>query len=204
MGLFSSNKQSLSQSLNQNVDGRVVAGPESQLQVNTVTGDGNSVVSTDHGAVWGALQANREAMAAAFDFGDDAIGQALSFGRQGLDFGETALKQSIGGMSRALSSNDTALRRAFDFGGDAMDGNLKLAMLGIEGVQKDAREAMQAASGIMDGALGMVADQQQAFQASQKETLSILEAIKTSDVRTLVIAGMVVVGVAALTLMKKG
>lgn len=79
----------------------------------------------------------------------------------------------------------------------AVAGSLALALRGVEGAQQLAREATAAQGGLFDGALKMAGEQQQ-------QTLDVIEKIKTSDVRTLVITGLAVVGLAAAMYFRKG
>jgi len=78
----------------------------------------------------------------------------------------------------------------------AVDGGLRLALAGVEGAQRIASETVAANGTLLSGALKMAGDQQQGFT----DTVS---AIKTSDVRVLVIAGLAVVGLASVKLLKK-
>lgn len=72
----------------------------------------------------------------------------------------------------------------------AVSGSLTLALRGVEGAQSLAREAQAAQGSLLEGALKMSGAQNEHFA-------STIEKIKTSDVRTLVIAGLAVVGLAA-------
>lgn len=150
MGLFSNSKSSVSTSLTQNIDGRVVAGEKSSPRVNTTTGDGNLV------------------------------------GGEGSNIAST--HAHVGGVNNAINITST------DHG--AVSGSLALALAGVEGAQKLARETQQATGGLLDGALRMVGEQQQQFTAA-------VENIKTSDVRTLIMVGMAVVGIAAAFAFKR-
>lgn len=102
--------------------------------------------------------------------------------------GENSQNASVVGNSGPVSITST------DHG--AVAGSLQLALKGVEGAQATARETIAATGGLLDGALRMVGEQQQ--QHSQA-----LENIKGSDVRTLVIAGMAVVGVVGLGLLQR-
>lgn len=81
-----------------------------------------------------------------------------------------------------------------DYG--SVDGALKLALAGIEGANATAQQTIAAQGSLLNGALSMAGQQQQAFT----DTVSN---IKTSDVRVLVIAGLAVVGLGAVVLFKK-
>jgi hypothetical protein len=120
--------KSKSSNATSNIDARVVGGEGSINQSQTVTGSGNTISTTDHGAV---------------------------------------------------------------------SGSLALALKGVEQAGELARETQAATGSLLSGALEMVGEQQQ--QHSQA-----LENIKGNDVRTLVIAGLAVVGIAAATLLRKG
>lgn len=78
----------------------------------------------------------------------------------------------------------------------AIAGSLTLALKGVEGAQQIAREAQAASGGLLEGALRMSGEQQQQFT-------SAIENIKTSDVRTLIVVGMGVVGVVAVVLLRR-
>jgi hypothetical protein len=77
----------------------------------------------------------------------------------------------------------------------AVDGALKLALAGVEGANQIAGETIASQGGLLTGALKMAGDQQQGFTTA-------LENIKTADVRTLVITGVVVVGLTAVMVLK--
>lgn len=79
----------------------------------------------------------------------------------------------------------------------AVDGSLRLALAGIEGANGLASQTVAAQGGLLTGALKMAGEQNTAFS-------SALENVKTSDVRVLVIAGLAVVGLASVKLLKKG
>jgi hypothetical protein len=78
----------------------------------------------------------------------------------------------------------------------AVAGGLKLAMAGVEGANAVALTAQQQTSDLMAGIF-----KQNAAQASNL-TDAVVD-LKTSDVRTLVIAGLAVVGLVAVQLFKK-
>ncbi|HWP19773.1 MAG TPA: hypothetical protein VNO84_11640 [Burkholderiaceae bacterium] len=79
----------------------------------------------------------------------------------------------------------------------AVAGALHVVKAGIDQAYQLNREAQAATGGLMTGALRMVGEQQQQFTQA-------LENIKTNDVRVLVGVGVAVVGLAAVTLFKKG
>lgn len=81
-----------------------------------------------------------------------------------------------------------------DYG--AVAGGLKLALAGIEGANTVALTAQQQTSDLMSGIF-----KQNAQQASNL-TSAVVD-LKTSDVRTLVFAGLAVVGLVAVQLFKK-
>lgn len=79
----------------------------------------------------------------------------------------------------------------------AVAGSLKLALAGVEGANKTTQQAIVQTGGLLEGALRNSGAQAQQFTETIKD-------IKTSDVRVLVIAGLAVVGLGAVMLMKKG
>lgn len=81
-----------------------------------------------------------------------------------------------------------------DFG--AVSGGLKLALAGVEGANQLASQAQTQTSDLMSGIF-----KQNAAQAANL-TQAVVD-LKTSDVRTLVIAGIAVVGLVAVQLFKR-
>lgn len=77
----------------------------------------------------------------------------------------------------------------------AVNAAIDLAKAGIEGANKTSAALVASSENVYEGALSLVGSQQAAFT-------STLENIKTSDVRTLVIAGMAVVGLVGVMLVK--
>lgn len=77
----------------------------------------------------------------------------------------------------------------------AISAAVDLAKAGVEGANKTSAALVASSENVYEGALQMVGAQQAAFT-------STLENIKTSDVRTLVIAGMAVVGLVGVMLVK--
>lgn len=78
----------------------------------------------------------------------------------------------------------------------AIKGALDLALKGVEGAYSFADQAQASQGSLVQGALQNAAQQQQQFTAA-------LENIKTSDVRVLIVTGLVVVGMAAAFMFKK-
>lgn len=81
--------------------------------------------------------------------------------------------------------------------GGAVSQAITLAVKGIEGAQQTAREAVASNSSLLDGVFSSASKQQEQFT-------SAVENIKTSDVRTLIIAGLAVVALVAVQLFRKG
>ena len=81
-----------------------------------------------------------------------------------------------------------------DFG--AVNQSLSLAMQGIEAANVTARQSAASSGHLLEGALQMVGDQSTQHAAS-------LEAIKTGDTRTIVLAGFAVAGLAVVALINK-
>lgn len=79
----------------------------------------------------------------------------------------------------------------------AISGALDLAKVGIEGAYKIAGQSQAASGSLLTGALSMAGQQNEQFA-------STLEKVKTSDVRVLVIAGLAVVALGAVYMVKKG
>jgi hypothetical protein len=77
----------------------------------------------------------------------------------------------------------------------AISSAVELAKAGIEGANKTSAALVASSSSVYEGALNLVGKQQADFT-------NTLENIKTSDVRTLVIAGMAVVGLVGVMLVK--
>lgn len=75
--------------------------------------------------------------------------------------------------------------------------SLDLAFKGIELAHQQASEVQASSGGLVEGALATVKQQQQQYA-------STIENIKTSDVRTLILSGMAVVGIVALMAFKRG
>lgn len=78
----------------------------------------------------------------------------------------------------------------------AVQGALGLALKGIEGAQQLARESQ---AGSLDLVSGI-------FDQNAKQAATLTQAVvdlKTSDVRTLVIAGMAVIGLVGVTMFRK-
>jgi hypothetical protein len=105
---------------------------------------------------------------------------------------------NVSGSDNVISTTDHgAVSGSIGLARDTVGRGFDLALRGIETSHEFARESQAATGGLLDGALKMVGEQQQ--QHSQA-----LENIKGNDVRTLVIAGMVVFGIAAVALFKRG
>lgn len=102
---------------------------------------------------------------------------------------EGSTNASIVGNSGAVSIVTT------DHG--AVHESLQLALSGIEGAQHTTDTTIASAGDLLEGALRNTGQQAQAFVDTIKD-------IKTSDVRVLVIAGLAVVGLGAVMLVKKG
>jgi hypothetical protein len=80
----------------------------------------------------------------------------------------------------------------------AVASGISAALAGIESATKLAEQAQASSGGVLTGALKMAGEQQSQFT-------SALENIKTSDVRTLIVTGMVVLGlVGAALVWRKG
>jgi len=79
----------------------------------------------------------------------------------------------------------------------AVHDSLQLAMRGVEQANAITTATINQNAGLLDNALHTVSTQQQQFT-------SALENLKGNDVRTLVIVGVSVVGLAAVMLFKKG
>lgn len=79
----------------------------------------------------------------------------------------------------------------------AVAGSLALALKGVEGAQALASQTVEAQGGLLTGALKMAGEQQAAFTQALNET-------KNNDVRTLVLAGLAVVALAAFQMFKRG
>lgn len=77
----------------------------------------------------------------------------------------------------------------------AVKESLQLALAGVENARATTEQALASTGGLLDGALRNSATQAQAFVDTIKD-------VKTSDVRVLVIAGLGVVGLAAVMLLK--
>lgn len=134
-------------------------------------------------------------------------------------FGGGGSSFSSGGIGNSDSVNDTSNNDARITGGNgstnsstvitggtntltdqgAVAGGIKAALAGIDAASKAAERAQASVGGLLSGALSNSSEQQAGFT-------SALEKIKTSDVRTLVITGLVVVGIvgAAIVFKAKG
>jgi hypothetical protein len=121
--------------------------------------------------------------------GDDS--RNYSLGGTGHTVGSSGNTQSIKFNIKGKGNTVTTT----DFG--AVSGSLALALQGVEGAQTIAREAQAASGGLLEGALRMSGEQ-------QKQFTDVIEKIKTSDVRTLIITGMAVMGLAAVMYFRKG
>lgn len=103
--------------------------------------------------------------------------------------GDSSTNASVAGNTGPVNISTT------DFG--AVDGSLKLALAGIEHANDLAKQTVASQGGLLTGALQMAGAQNQAFSGA-------LENVKTSDVRVLIIAGLAVVGLVGVQLLKKG
>ena len=140
------------------------------------------------------------------------------FGGLGGLFGGGGSSFSSGGIGNSDSVNDTASNDARITAGEgstnvsnvitggsntltdhaAVAGGIRAAMAGIDSATKLASQVQASQGSLLQDALGTVSDQQKGFT-------SALENIKTSDVRTLIITGMIVVGVVAAAMVwRKG
>lgn len=111
----------------------------------------------------------------------------------------TADGRVIGGDDSVNNSNTTVVSGSGNVVSDhgAITAAVDLAKAGVEGANKTSMALVASSQDVYSGALAMVGKQQTEFT-------NTLENIKTSDVRTLVIAGMAVVGLAGAMLLKKG
>jgi hypothetical protein len=78
----------------------------------------------------------------------------------------------------------------------AVSKSLDLAMAGVEGANTTTRQVIEAQGSLLEGALKMSGEQSQ-------KLADTVENLKGNDVRVLVVAGLAVVGVAAVTLIKR-
>jgi hypothetical protein len=78
----------------------------------------------------------------------------------------------------------------------AVSKSLDLAMAGVEGANTTTRQVIASQGSLLEGALKMSGEQSQ-------KLASTVENLKGNDVRVLVVAGLAVVGVAAVTLIKR-
>jgi len=91
----------------------------------------------------------------------------------------------------SLQLADNSVHTSLEFG----DKSLQLAFAGLEGANKLASQTIAANGNLLNGALSMSGAQNSAFTDTVKD-------IKTSDVRVLVIAGLAVVAVVGVKLLK--
>lgn len=114
---------------------------------------------------------------------------------------ENADMRVVGGNDSINTSTKLAIKQdgigntitTTDYG--SVGAALKLAMNGVEQANATAQQAVASSGGILDGALHNQA-------ASTQQFVDSVTAIKTTDVRVLVIAGLVVVGLGAAFVFK--
>lgn len=107
-----------------------------------------------------------------------------------------AIGRSFDFAGRSLGSVDAAVDDSLRFAGDTVSHGFSLALKGIEQSHQLTRETVQANGGLLSGALQM--------QAAQNEkALGVVENLKAADVRALSMVGIVVVGLAAVTLLPR-
>ncbi|WP_431257211.1 hypothetical protein ACQ86G_21500 [Roseateles chitinivorans] len=97
----------------------------------------------------------------------------------------SSIKQTVSGSNNVITTTDHG----------AVSGALALAMRGVEGWQKTAQDAISGSNDLMAGI----------FDDNAKQAANLTQAVvdlKTSDVRTLVIAGMAVIGLVGVTLLR--
>lgn len=110
----------------------------------------------------------------------------------------TSTKIDVGGSNNKISLTDHgAVAGSLALAGDTVHEAFALTLSGIDKANATTAQTVAANGSLLTGALKMAGDQ-------QAQTIDTIKDLKSADVRVLAMVGIAVVGLAAVTLMKKG
>lgn len=109
----------------------------------------------------------------------------------------TTGKYDVSGNANVISFTDHgAVAGSLALAGDTVNNAFALTLHGIDAANATTQQTVAANGNLLTGALQMAADNQQ-------QTISTIKDLKSADVRVLAMVGVAVVGLAAVTLIRK-
>lgn len=90
-----------------------------------VAGNGNTVTTTDHGAVDGAFEFGELAVDSALDFGESAVDGALGFGESALELAGAVVSANGQVVENAMTQNSALASETIGFASDAIESSIE-------------------------------------------------------------------------------
>jgi hypothetical protein len=195
------NSASTTNTFTEQNDMRVVGGEGSTNSSLKVDGTGNTVNAVDHGAVAGGLALALRGVEDSHDIAKVALASSGSI----LD---GAFRNTSDMSTKLIATTGDlvgdALRNSNDQGRDLISATRSLLGDALAGGNLLARDAMSNSNALVSSAISATGQQSHDFADQARQFTESIKDIKTSDVRVLVIAGLAVVGLGAVMLLKKG